>query len=80
MAGFATNLNNIAASVGRSNVWIYDAEATAAATKDPNYFDDAVDYGMRNQDIMTVVCTDATYQCKIAVAAGVVTLSALDAF
>lgn len=80
MAVFATNLNNIAASIGRSNFWIYDSITTMAATKVADFFNGATDYGMHDGDIMTVVCTDGTYQCQIAVAAGVVTLSALDAF
>lgn len=50
-----------------------------AAVKGAGYFNDAANE-LTNVDAMLIVATDATFEAKVAVAGGVVTLSALDTF
>lgn len=73
-------LNNIAASTGYSNLWIYSAGGTKAAVKVANYFDNAIPYGMKNHDVLLCTCSDASFFCKVAVSGTTVTLSEMDTF
>jgi hypothetical protein len=60
MAFSASKLNNIAGSMGLSNVWIYTDTDTAIATiKAANYFANAGEYNMRDNDIIFLVGSDA---------------------
>lgn len=50
-----------------------------AAVKGAGYFNSASNE-LTNVDVILIIATDATFEAKVAVAAGVVTLSAVDAF
>ena len=76
MAFAATGLNNISGSMGQTNIWIYNTTDNAAGIEVASYFDDAVDYGMRDKDVICCMTSDETYWAKCSVSAGVVTLSA----
>jgi hypothetical protein len=73
-------LNNISGSMGLTNSWIYNTTDTKVAVKVVGYFNDAVTYEMRDLDCIRIVTATETFDARIAVAAGVVTLSALDTF
>ena len=60
MAFSATKLNNIAGSMGLSNVWVYtDTGASIATIKAANYFANAGRNGVRLHDIIFLVGSDA---------------------
>jgi len=76
MAFLSTGLNNIAGSMGQTNLWIYNTADNAAAIEVASYFDDAVDFGLRTGDIICCLSSDETYWAKCTVTAGVVSLTA----
>jgi len=60
MAFSAAKLNNIAGSMGLSNVWVYTETDTAIATiKAANYFANAGRHAVRVGDIIFLVGSDA---------------------
>lgn len=68
-----------AASKG-SKLWTYSsATDNKAAIKGTGYFNGAANK-LQTGDTIMLTATDATFQAKISVSAGVVTLAALDAF
>lgn len=79
MAFEGKNLNNIAGSLGNNNLWLYTTTIdAAAAVKTVGHFDDAVSFGLRENDVMIIKATDSYFMCYVTIAAGVVTTNALN--
>lgn len=66
-------------SKGTKIAALYQTADAKATVKGAGYFNGAADE-MANVGIITLFCSDATFQAKVSVAAGVVTLAAVDAF
>ena len=59
MAYSGSKLNNIAGSMGLSNLWIYSDDSSTLATIDAdNYFASATDHGVRLNDCFLLVGSD----------------------
>lgn len=59
MAYDSTKLNNIAGSMGQSNLWIYSDDASTLATIDAdNYFANSTAHGVRLNDCFMLVGSD----------------------
>ena len=59
MAYSGSKLNNIAGSMGLSNLWIYsDDDSTLATIDADNYFASAADHGVRLNDCFLLVGSD----------------------
>ena len=58
MAFDAKGLNNIAGSIGRANIWIYQEDAAVATLDADNYFAGCNQYGMSSGDIIFLVGND----------------------
>ncbi len=83
MAFTSSTLNNVAASMGNNNIWLYttaDAQATVTAA---NYFstgETAVNYGLKTNDTMIIASSDVTFMCVATDTGGNITTAALGAF
>jgi len=59
MAYSGSKLNNIAGSMGQSNLWIYsDDDSTLATIDADNYFASSTDHGVRLNDCFLLVGSD----------------------
>ena len=59
MAYSGSKLNNIAGSMGLSNLWIYSDDANTLSTIDAdNYFASSTDHGVRLNDTIILVGSD----------------------
>jgi len=59
MAYSGSKLNNIAGSMGLSNLWIYsDDDSTLATIDADNYFASSTDHGVRLNDCFLLVGSD----------------------
>lgn len=59
MAFSGTKLNNIAGSMGQSNLWIYsDDDSTLATIDADDYFITSGEYGVRQNDCILLVGSD----------------------
>ena len=74
----AKKLNNIAGSTGYSNLWIYSAAGNKAEVKVSGFFDEGVDYGIRNHDTIICSCADASFMARLIVTGGGVAMVEMD--
>jgi len=58
---------------------IYAGADAKATVKGAGYFNSAANE-LTNTKVLLIIASDATFEAKVAVASGVVTLTALDAF
>jgi len=71
---------NNSGSKGTGTLGVYESATDAKATiKGAGYFNLAANELARTK-VLLIIASDATFEAKVAVASGVVTLSALDAF
>ena len=55
-------------------LWSYKEDATLAAIRAASYFDDAVDYGLADEDVIMIFANDGFGFSQVDVTAGVVTV------
>jgi len=82
MAYTAKNLNNIAGSIGRANVWVYtDADVDPSDMDADDYFAGANDYGMKVGDLIFLsgASGECILGCVTEITATASTISALTA-
>ena len=73
-------LNNIAGSTGYTNLWIYSTDDTKALVDVAGFFNAGIDYGMHEGDMILLKLSDFNGWAYLAIAGGVVTLTALDIY
>lgn len=66
-------------SKGTKTIAIYETADTKATVKGAGYFNGAANE-LGRVGAMLIVASDATFEAKVSVAAGVVTIAALDTF
>jgi len=74
------SLTNLAASTGYTKLYVYSTGDAKATIKASGYFNEALHYGLSNNDVILVQCSDAIYHCKVVVVGETVTTEALDTF
>ena len=66
-------------SKGAGQRAIYSTADNKAAVKGAGYFNSEANV-LANVDVILLIASDATFEAKVTVSSGVVTLSAMDAF
>jgi len=77
----SADLNNIASSKGQTNLWVYITDDAMATVQVAGYANEAVKYGMKNNDCMLISTSNggSIVKCEVNVDKQV-TIVSLDSF